>query len=164
MHMAVRLQKILSMLESQDANIRIHAVKIVANLAAEGDIEVPFWSQKQISHLQIFALSLLSLEVFICIVEEMQSKSNGADFFDSEMFGWTQSQRACSPDLLLSPTKMQVTYIGEVEGVQEVIIPQDLLKKYITYAKLNVFPRLHDADMDKLTHVYAELRGESSVR
>ncbi|GAB4841999.1 hypothetical protein Ancab_011958 [Ancistrocladus abbreviatus] len=42
------------------------------------------------------------------------------------------------------------------------IIPQDLLKKYITYAKLNVFPRLHDADMDKLAHVYAELRRESS--
>ncbi|GMH31287.1 hypothetical protein Nepgr_033130 [Nepenthes gracilis] len=31
----VGLQKILSMLESQDANIRIHAVKVVANLAAE---------------------------------------------------------------------------------------------------------------------------------
>ncbi|GLT72172.1 hypothetical protein SLA2020_441270 [Shorea laevis] len=42
------------------------------------------------------------------------------------------------------------------------ILPQDLLKKYITYAKLNVFPRLHDGDMDKLTHVYAELRRESS--
>ncbi|KAK4261677.1 hypothetical protein QN277_004640 [Acacia crassicarpa] len=42
------------------------------------------------------------------------------------------------------------------------ILPQDLLKKYITYAKMNVFPRLHDADMDKLTHVYAELRRESS--
>ncbi|KAL9254469.1 DNA replication licensing factor MCM2-like protein [Drosera capensis] len=43
------------------------------------------------------------------------------------------------------------------------IIPQDLLKKYITYAKLNVFPRLHDADMNKLTTVYAELRRESSL-
>ncbi|XP_054808214.1 DNA replication licensing factor MCM2 [Prosopis cineraria] len=42
------------------------------------------------------------------------------------------------------------------------ILPQDLLKKYITYAKMNVVPRLHDADMDKLTHVYAELRRESS--
>lgn len=42
------------------------------------------------------------------------------------------------------------------------ILPQDLLKKYITYAKLNVFPRLHDADLEKLTHVYAELRRESS--
>lgn len=42
------------------------------------------------------------------------------------------------------------------------ILPQDVLKKYITYAKLNVFPRLHDADLNKLTHVYAELRRESS--
>ncbi|KAK7275965.1 hypothetical protein RIF29_17093 [Crotalaria pallida] len=42
------------------------------------------------------------------------------------------------------------------------ILPQELLKKYITYAKMNVFPRLHDADLDKLTHVYAELRRESS--
>ncbi|KAL9684078.1 hypothetical protein QQ045_021510 [Rhodiola kirilowii] len=42
------------------------------------------------------------------------------------------------------------------------ILPQDLLKKYITYAKLNAFPRLHDADLDKLTHVYAELGRESS--
>ncbi|CAK9178789.1 unnamed protein product [Ilex paraguariensis] len=42
------------------------------------------------------------------------------------------------------------------------IIPQDLLKKYITYAKLNIFPRLHDTDLDKLTQVYAELRKESS--
>lgn len=38
-----------------------------------------------------------------------------------------------------------------------------MLKKYITFAKLNVFPRLHDADLDKLTQVYAELRRESSV-
>lgn len=44
------------------------------------------------------------------------------------------------------------------------IIPQELLKKYLTYAKLNVFPKLHDADLDKLTQVYAELRRESSVR
>ncbi|GFZ20970.1 minichromosome maintenance (MCM2/3/5) family protein [Actinidia rufa] len=43
------------------------------------------------------------------------------------------------------------------------VLPQDLLKKYLTYAKLNVFPRLHDADLNKLTQVYAELRRESSV-
>ena len=44
------------------------------------------------------------------------------------------------------------------------VLPQDLLKKYLTYAKLNVFPRLHDADLNKLAQVYAELRRESSVR
>ncbi|XP_068650134.1 kinesin-like protein KIN-UB isoform X3 [Aristolochia californica] len=35
MHMAVGLQKILSLLESDDSDVRIHAVKVVANLAAE---------------------------------------------------------------------------------------------------------------------------------
>lgn len=32
----VGLQKILSLLESEDPNVRLHAVKVVANLAAEG--------------------------------------------------------------------------------------------------------------------------------
>lgn len=42
------------------------------------------------------------------------------------------------------------------------VLSQDLLKKYFTYAKLNIFPRFHDSDMEKLTQVYAELRRESS--
>ncbi|CAL9129890.1 unnamed protein product [Musa textilis] len=42
------------------------------------------------------------------------------------------------------------------------ILSQDMLKKYITYAKLNVFPKLHDADLDKFKHVYADIRRESS--
>lgn len=32
----VGLHRILSLLESEDADVRIHAVKVVANLAAEG--------------------------------------------------------------------------------------------------------------------------------
>ena len=36
-HMAVGLQKILSLLESEDHDVRVHAVKVVANLAAEGE-------------------------------------------------------------------------------------------------------------------------------
>lgn len=36
----VGLQKILSLLESEDANVRIHAVKVVANLAAEGGLSI----------------------------------------------------------------------------------------------------------------------------
>lgn len=34
--LTVGLQKILSLLEAEDADVRIHAVKVVANLAAEG--------------------------------------------------------------------------------------------------------------------------------
>lgn len=32
----VGLHKILSLLESEDVDVRVHAVKVVANLAAEG--------------------------------------------------------------------------------------------------------------------------------
>lgn len=55
-------------------------------------------------------------------------------------------------------------FLKPVQVFPPQIIPQELLKKYITYAKLNVFPKLHDGDLDKLTQVYAELRRESSVR
>ncbi|KAI3969797.1 hypothetical protein MKW92_015873 [Papaver armeniacum] len=51
---------------------------------------------------------------------------------------------------------------ASAEPVDPEILSQDMLKKYITYAKLNVFPRLHDADLNKVTEVYAELRRESS--
>lgn len=33
---SVGLQKILSLLESEEPDVRVHAVKVVANLAAEG--------------------------------------------------------------------------------------------------------------------------------
>lgn len=35
-YFSVGLHKILSLLEAEDADVRIHAVKVVANLAAEG--------------------------------------------------------------------------------------------------------------------------------
>lgn len=37
---------------------------------------------------------------------EVHGKSDGLDFFESEIFEWTQ--RACSPELLPSPAKTQV--------------------------------------------------------
>ncbi|KAK9268132.1 hypothetical protein L1049_010572 [Liquidambar formosana] len=48
---------------------------------------------------------------------EVHSKSNIAGLFDSEMFEWTQ--RACSPELCSSPTKMQVADTDEFNGIQE---------------------------------------------
>jgi DNA replication licensing factor MCM2 len=41
------------------------------------------------------------------------------------------------------------------------IIPQDLLRKYIMYAKEMVKPKLHNLDQDKLARLYADLRRES---
>merc|ERR1712025_1271395 len=40
-------------------------------------------------------------------------------------------------------------------------IPQDLLKKYILYARERVHPKLHDMDQDKVAKMYSELRRES---
>lgn len=42
-------------------------------------------------------------------------------------------------------------------------IPQDLLKKYIIYAKNRIHPKLHQMDQEKIASMYAELRRESMV-
>ncbi|KAK9120279.1 hypothetical protein Scep_018372 [Stephania cephalantha] len=62
----------------------------------------------------------------------------------------------------ISKSNSQADAPAPVGPLDPEILSQDMLKKYITYAKLNVFPRLHDADLNKLSHVYAELRRESS--
>ncbi|KAJ2854044.1 MCM DNA helicase complex subunit [Coemansia erecta] len=41
------------------------------------------------------------------------------------------------------------------------VIPQDLLRKYIMYARENVHPRISERFSDKVAHLYAELRRES---
>jgi len=47
---------------------------------------------------------------------------------------------------------------------EELVLPQALLRKYITYAKTHCKPKLQHADMDKISRVYAELRKESMAR
>lgn len=42
-------------------------------------------------------------------------------------------------------------------------IPQDLLKKYIAYAKTQVKPILHDLDLGKLSSLYSDLRLQSNL-
>ncbi|WVO14570.1 hypothetical protein L204_102205 [Cryptococcus depauperatus] len=41
------------------------------------------------------------------------------------------------------------------------VIPQDVLRKYIMYAKEHIRPKLHHLDQDKLARLYADLRRES---
>ena len=43
------------------------------------------------------------------------------------------------------------------------LIPQDLLKKYIIYAKDKVTPNLLNMDQDKVSKMFAALRKESMV-
>lgn len=46
-------------------------------------------------------------------------------------------------------------------GVEK--IPQDLLRKYITYAREKIHPKLHQIDQDKIARMYSDLRRESMV-
>jgi DNA replication licensing factor MCM2 len=51
----------------------------------------------------------------------------------------------------------------EAEVGQPDLIPQDLLKKYIVYAKQNIRPKLHNMDQDKVAKLYSHLRQEALV-
>lgn len=42
-------------------------------------------------------------------------------------------------------------------------LPQDVLKKYIIYAKERVRPKLNQMDQDKVAQMYSDLRKESMV-
>uniref|UniRef100_A0AAR2LJY7 DNA replication licensing factor MCM2 n=1 Tax=Pygocentrus nattereri TaxID=42514 RepID=A0AAR2LJY7_PYGNA len=59
---------------------------------------------------------------------------------------------------------------GGVAGLEEVVlpnssdvppIPQELLRKYIIYAKERVRPKLNQMDQDKVARIYSDLRKES---
>jgi DNA replication licensing factor MCM2 len=41
------------------------------------------------------------------------------------------------------------------------LIPQDMLRKYLMYARERVQPKLHDLDREKLARLFADLRRES---
>jgi len=52
--------------------------------------------------------------------------------------------------------------IVTVNGVKVDPLPQDMLQKYVTYARTRIRPKLNDVDVDKLQRLYAELRRESA--
>jgi DNA replicative helicase MCM subunit Mcm2 (Cdc46/Mcm family) len=45
----------------------------------------------------------------------------------------------------------------------EQLIPQDLLKKYIEFARSSVHPQLSNIDQDKISQLYVEMRQQSTV-
>ncbi|KAJ2799599.1 MCM DNA helicase complex subunit [Coemansia guatemalensis] len=49
----------------------------------------------------------------------------------------------------------------EEEAASDDIVPQNLLRKYIMYARENVQPRISERYSDKIAHLYGELRRES---
>lgn len=64
-------------------------------------------------------------------------------------------------------TKEQKSGVEEAtggNGASELPIDQELLRKYVAHAKRTCRPKLHQADLDKISRVYAELRKESMTR
>ncbi|OTF69289.1 hypothetical protein BLA29_015456, partial [Euroglyphus maynei] len=53
--------------------------------------------------------------------------------------------------------------MNEVTSSDLELIPQDLLRKYIIYARQRIHPRLAKIDKDKITKLYSELRRESML-
>ncbi|KAG5894081.1 hypothetical protein JTB14_003938 [Gonioctena quinquepunctata] len=57
------------------------------------------------------------------------------------------------------PSKKHEDKVEEPEN--ELQIPQEMLKKYLVYARENIHPKLQNMDQDKVANIYSQLRQES---
>ncbi|XP_031617639.1 DNA replication licensing factor Mcm2 [Contarinia nasturtii] len=61
------------------------------------------------------------------------------------------------------PNFAEANQLNTQQSQNELEIPQDLLKKYIVYSKVNVRPKLTNMDQDKIAKMYSQLRQESQA-
>lgn len=54
-------------------------------------------------------------------------------------------------------------FTGNFESTDDFTIKQEILRKYIVYARQNVHPKLQNMDKDKVANIYSQLRQESLV-
>lgn len=59
----------------------------------------------------------------------------------------------------MNETEAALAASSNLAGVEK--ISQDLLKKYIIYARQKIHPKLHQMDQEKVAKMYSELRRES---
>merc|ERR1719422_819993 len=59
----------------------------------------------------------------------------------------------------MKTVEVKLASATNLSGVEK--IPQDLLKKYILYAREKIHPKLHQMDQEKVAKMYSELRRES---
>lgn len=69
------------------------------------------------------------------------------------------AQFVCESHAKHHPTKPRTDLSTQTSQVEQ--IPQDLLRKYIVYARQNVHPKLQNMDKDKIAKMYSHLRQES---
>merc|ERR1712038_554300 len=60
---------------------------------------------------------------------------------------------------IMKKVENELSAASGLAGVEK--IPQDLLRKYILYARERVHPKLHQMDQDKVAKMYSDLRRES---
>merc|ERR1712059_67436 len=60
---------------------------------------------------------------------------------------------------IMKNVENELSSASGLAGVEK--IPQDLLKKYVLYARERVHPKLHQMDQDKVAKMYSDLRRES---
>ena len=53
--------------------------------------------------------------------------------------------------------------VPEESKIDDKVIPQSLLRKYILYARSNVHPKIDNVDSDKIANLYVELRNQSAM-
>lgn len=71
------------------------------------------------------------------------------------------SHMRCHPDIKEGTTAAGL--LEESSGKLEGVIAQEMLKKYVLYAKRFIHPKLSDIDKDKITQFYTELRKEAGA-
>lgn len=69
--------------------------------------------------------------------------------------------RAHPVNAAANPNSMEIDGDGEASQDKEGEIPQELIRKYILYAREKVFPRLYQIDQDKVARLFADMRRES---
>ena len=63
-----------------------------------------------------------------------------------------ENHRVSHPSAVASAVQTENGYSPEYPSIR--IIPQDLLKKYILYAKTNIHPALDNVDQDKIAKMW----------
>lgn len=102
---------------------------------------------------------ILSRFDVLCVVKDIVDPVN-----DEKLARFVVGSHAVShPDLVAENEENEVSGSGLPGTDDPDILSQNMLRKYITFAKQNCRPKLHAGDYDKIAAVYAELRRESSV-
>lgn len=94
------------------------------------------------------------------IVDATQDETLAKFVVDSHVRSHPQLDDENIDDLYGEEAKIETT-MGELSADGLEVIPQDMLRKYLLYAKTAVSPKLNNMDREKVSSLYIDLRRES---